>query len=80
MNNYVEICATRAWCGKELDLKPTLPRAREIEALAWSTTTGWSDAPLPGLPALLRWIAGAVFPARQSEAGAVARHRESGAE
>jgi hypothetical protein len=63
-----------------LDLKPTRPRAREIEALAWSTTTGWSDAPLPGLPALLRWIAGAVFPARQSEAGAVARHRESGAE
>ena len=53
------------------DLKPPLHRACEIEALAWSTATGWSDAPLPGLPALLRWIAGAVFPPRQSEAGAM---------
>ena len=43
------------------DLKPTLPRACEVEALAWSTTTGWPGAPPADLPGLLRRIARAVL-------------------
>ena len=60
------------------DLNPTDLRASEIEALAWSTTNGWADAPLLDLPALLRRIVWAVRPPRRSEAGTVARrHRDS---
>ena len=61
------VFATPPLSARMLDVKPTLPRACEIEALAWSTTTGWSDAPLPGLPTLLRRIARALFAPRRSE-------------
>jgi hypothetical protein len=60
-----------------LDLQPPDLRASEIEALAWSTTTGWADAPLLDLPVLLHRIARAVRPARRPDDGARARrHRE----
>jgi hypothetical protein len=61
-----------------LALQPTDLRASEIEALVWSTTNGWADAPLFDLPALLRRIVWAVRPPRRSEASTLARrHRDS---
>ena len=58
---------------KMFDLKPTDLRASEIEALAWSSTTGWADAPRLDLPALLRRIARAVLPARRSDLRGLSR-------
>jgi hypothetical protein len=58
-----------------LDMKPSLPRACETEALAWSTANGWADAPPPHLADLLRRIIEIVFPVRRPAARTLARRR-----
>jgi len=58
---------------RRLALRPTLPRACEIEALVWSTDTGWPDAAPPNPSGLRQRIMQAVLPTRRPELAAFLR-------